>query len=96
MTVAPAPLEKTVDPTLAPGETVVDDYGEPAQSTSVRRRVYAPNGKLLSDSTWYSHYVSSPKIVRVGPKAKPKPKPKPKPAETETPTATTPTGKPLP
>ncbi len=100
VTVAPAPLEKTVDPELAPGETVVDDYGEPALSTSVRRLVYAPTGKLLSDSTWYSHYVSSPKIVRVGPKAKPKPKPKAKPVETATATATqtatTPAGKPLP
>ena len=47
------------------------DYGEPAQSTSVHRLVYAPDGKLLSDSTWYSNYRSSPKIVLVGPKPKP-------------------------
>jgi hypothetical protein len=42
----------------------------------VRRRVWTPNGKLLYDTTWYSNYVSSPKIVRVGP-AKPKKAPKP-------------------
>ena len=39
--------------------------------------VYAPDGKLLSDATWYSNYRSSPEIVVVGPKPKPKPKPKP-------------------
>jgi vancomycin resistance protein YoaR len=75
--VSPAPVEKTVDKALAPGEVVVDDPGSPALSTSVNRLVYAPDGKLLSDATWYSNYVSSPVIERVGPKAKPKPKPKP-------------------
>jgi vancomycin resistance protein YoaR len=69
--VAPPPVRKTVDATLKPGETVVDDSGVPAQSTSVERKVYAPSGKLLSDATWYSSYRAEPKIVRVGPK-KPK------------------------
>jgi vancomycin resistance protein YoaR len=67
-TVAPAPVKKTIDATLKPGEVVVDDYGAPAQSTSVERKVYAPDGKLLSDSTWYSSYVAVPKVIRVGPK----------------------------
>ena len=71
--VSPAPVKKTVDATLKPGEVVVDSYGAPAQATSVERKVYAPDGKLLSDATWYSSYVSQPKIVRVGPK-KPKAK----------------------
>jgi vancomycin resistance protein YoaR len=71
--VAPAPVKKTVDATLSPGEVVVDNYGAPAQTTSVERKVYTPDGKLLSDATWYSSYVSQPKIVRVGPK-KPKAK----------------------
>jgi vancomycin resistance protein YoaR len=71
-TVAPPPVKKTVDATLKPGEVVVDDPGVPAQSTSVERKVYASDGKLLSDSTWYSSYVAVPKVVRVGPKkAKP-------------------------
>jgi vancomycin resistance protein YoaR len=69
--VAPAPIQKTVDTTLKPGEVVVDDYGAPAQTTSVERKVYDASGKLLSDATWYSSYRSQPKIVRVGPK-KPK------------------------
>ena len=64
-------MQKTVDATLKPGQVVVDDSGVPAQSTSVERKVYAADGKLLSDATWYSSYRSEPKIVRVGPK-KPK------------------------
>jgi vancomycin resistance protein YoaR len=80
--VSQPPVEKTVDPSLAPGSTVVVDYGQPATSTSVRRLVYAPNGKLLSDNTFYSHYVASPKLVDIGP-------PKPKPKKTKTPPATT-------
>jgi vancomycin resistance protein YoaR len=75
--VAPPPVQKTVDATLAPGEVVVDDPGVPAQSTSVERKVYAPDGKLLSDETWYSSYRAEPKIIRVGP-PKPKVTPKPK------------------
>jgi vancomycin resistance protein YoaR len=72
--VAPPPIEKTVDATLEPGEVVVDEYGAPAQATSVQRKVYDAGGKLLSDATWYSSYRSEPKIVRVGPKkAKEKP-----------------------
>jgi vancomycin resistance protein YoaR len=64
-------ITKTIDATLKPGTVVVDDPGMPAQSTSVERKVYAANGKLLSDETWYSSYRSMPKIVRVGPKKKP-------------------------
>jgi vancomycin resistance protein YoaR len=79
------PVQKTVDPSLKPGEVVVDDPGVPAMSTSVTRDVYSANGKLLHHDTWYSSYRASPKIVRVGPKPKPH---KPKPATTET-TATT-------
>ena len=66
----PPPIKRTVDKTLKPGERVVDDWGVPAESTSVRRRVYSADGKLLYDSTWYSNYVASPKLVRIGPKKK--------------------------
>ncbi len=75
--VAAPPVKKTVDATLKPGQVVVDDPGVPAQATSVERKVYAADGRLLSDETWYSSYRAEPKIVRVGPK-KPKSKPKPK------------------
>jgi hypothetical protein len=76
-------VQKTVDATLKPGDTVVDDAGMPAQATSVERKVYAPDGKLLSDATWYSSYSAEPRIVRVGPD-KPKPAPKTKTTTTTT------------
>jgi hypothetical protein len=89
--VAQPPVVRTVDATLAPGTVAVDSYGVPAQTTSVERKVYSASGKLLSDQTWYSSYVAEPKVIRVGPPAKPKPKPKPKPAK-KPPAATTTTG----
>ncbi len=92
--VAPPPVQKTVDATLKPGEVAVDDPGVPAQSTSVERKVYAADGKLLSDQTWYSSYRAEPKIVRVGPKKKAKPKKKnaaTAPGTTTNPTTTGPT-----
>ena len=75
--VAPAPVQTTPDPSLAPGTSVILDYGSPALSTSVRRLVYAPDGTLLSDVTWYSSYRSLAKIVEVGPKPKAKVTPAP-------------------
>jgi vancomycin resistance protein YoaR len=88
------PVQKTVDPSLKPGEVVVDDPGEPALSTSVTRDVYAPDGKLLHHDVWYSSYRASPKLVRVGPTEKPKPKAKLTPKKTQQPqqaqTTTTP------
>ncbi len=72
--VSPAPVYRSIDSSLAPGERVVDAYGTPAQSTSVRRLVYAPDGKLLSDSTWYSSYRAEPTVIRIGPKKPKKPK----------------------
>ncbi|HKD16930.1 MAG TPA: G5 domain-containing protein, partial [Thermoanaerobaculia bacterium] len=85
-TVAPPPVQKTVDATLPPGAVEVDSYGVPAQSTSVERKVYSASGKLLSDQTWYSSYTAVPKVIRVGP---PKPAVKPKPAKKKPPAATT-------
>jgi hypothetical protein len=86
--VSPPPVEKRLDPSLAPGTSEVQDPGESAYSTSVHRLVYAPNGKLLSDATWLSNYVALPEILLVGPKPKPKPKVKPKPIPTTTTPAT--------
>jgi vancomycin resistance protein YoaR len=75
--VGPTPIKRKRDPALAPGTHVILSYGSPPLATSVRRLVYAPGGKLLSDVTWYSSYRSVPTIVEVGPKPKPKPKPQP-------------------
>ncbi len=81
-------VKRTPDKSLKPGKSVVDDSGVPARATSVRRRVYAPDGKLLYDSVWYSSYKWEPKLVRFGPKPK-------KPKKAESTTTTPPTSKPL-
>jgi vancomycin resistance protein YoaR len=75
-------MVRTKDPTLLKGKTEVDDPGEPSRATSVTRRVYAPDGTLLYDTTWYSSYVSEPGLVRVGTK---KPEPKTTPTTPEIP-----------
>jgi vancomycin resistance protein YoaR len=86
------PLKKTVDPSLQPGEKVVDDAGVPALSTSVTRDVYDAAGKLLDHDTWYSSYRAEPKLVRIGPPKEPaQKKEKQKPATTTTETTTQPT-----
>ena len=72
------PIKRVPDPTLEKGTTEVDEYGQPARATSVSRKVYAADGTVLHEDTWYSSYRSEPKVVRVGTKPKPKPKPKPK------------------
>jgi vancomycin resistance protein YoaR len=74
-----APLQRLPDPTMFAGSTVVEESGEPSRSTSVRRRVYTANGKLLYDNTWYSSYRGEPRVVHVGTKPRPKPKPPPPP-----------------
>jgi vancomycin resistance protein YoaR len=80
------PVKKTVDPSLQPGETVVDDSGVPPMSTSVTRDVYSANGTQLYHDTWYSSYRAEPKLVRIGPK----PVQKKQPATKTTTTSTTP------
>jgi hypothetical protein len=72
------PVKKTVDPSLKPGEKVIDDNGVPAMTTSVERKVYDASGKLLYDDTWYSSYRALPKLVRI-----------PAPKEKKVPPATT-------
>ena len=67
-------MKRVPDPTLLKGESEVLEYGEPARATSVSRKVYAANGKLLHEDTWYSQYRSEPRVIRVGTKPKPKPK----------------------
>jgi vancomycin resistance protein YoaR len=96
----PAPTKRVSDPTLLAGERVVEEAGEPARSTSVRRRVYDSQGKLLYDTTFFSSYRGEAALVRVGTKPKPKEptqtttttptKPKPKPGATTSTTTTTP------
>jgi vancomycin resistance protein YoaR len=77
VTTGPVPEKTTKDPSLLVGERVTDHEGSPPMSTSVNRKVYDENGKLLYDNTWYSSYVGDASIIRVGTKPKPKPKEKP-------------------
>jgi len=81
-----APMETQKDANLYVGEQVTEDSGEPSRKTSVERRVFGTNGKLLYDDTWASYYRGEPRIVRVGTKPKPVPvepeKKKKKPTET--------------
>jgi len=80
-----APLEvtgapgakRTPDANLWTGVQVVDDAGEPSRRTSVTRRVYSPQGKLLSETTWTSWYRSEPKLIRYGTKQRPNEQPPP-------------------
>ena len=81
-------VKRVPDPERLVGETSLESYGEPARSTSVRRRVYSSSGKLLSDDTWSSYYVAEPRVVIYGTKPKPKPKPKPPPPPPPPPTTT--------
>jgi vancomycin resistance protein YoaR len=71
VTTGPAPTKSTKDAQLFVGEKVVDDPGSPSLSTSVTRKVYDADGKLLYDSTWYSSYRGNYKLVRIGTKPKP-------------------------
>ncbi len=89
----PAPVKKIPDPTLEKGKTVVQESGQPSRSTSVTRRVFDREGKLVSESSWFSSYRGEYQEVRVGtkPPAKPKAKQKaePEPAAAASAGATT-------
>jgi vancomycin resistance protein YoaR len=79
----PPPIKKVPDPTLAAGETAVEESGSPSRKTSVERKVYDASGKLLYDTTFYSSYRGETRVIRVSTKKKPKP------ADTTTGTTTT-------
>jgi hypothetical protein len=76
-------VKKVPDPSLLKGQTVVEASGSPSQSTSVERKVYDANGKLLYDTKFYSSYRGEVRLLRVGSKPKP---------ATETTTTTSTTG----
>jgi len=66
------PWKRIDDDTMYRGEKVVEQWGAPPRSTSVRRRVFAPDGTLMYDTTWHSYYVGEPTVVRIGTKPRPK------------------------
>jgi vancomycin resistance protein YoaR len=67
------PTEWDKDPTLPRGTKQIVEAGSSPLSTSVHRWVYAPDGKLLYDTVWTSHYVGEKRVIHVGtmPPAKP-------------------------
>jgi vancomycin resistance protein YoaR len=67
------------DPNVLKGHQVVQQYGSSPLETSVHRRVYTAEGKLLHDNVWSSSYRGEQRVIAVGTKVPPKPKPKPKP-----------------
>jgi vancomycin resistance protein YoaR len=69
--VAPPTVKRIFDSKLFVGEQIVEEAGMPSRATSVRRTVYNRRGRLLYDTTWYSTYVSEPRVVRVGTKERP-------------------------
>jgi vancomycin resistance protein YoaR len=81
------PTKPEYDPSLLAGERIVEETGQPARTTNVRRRVYDPGGKLLYDATFFSSYRAEPTKVKVG--THPRPKPTPKPGDTKKPSTTT-------
>jgi vancomycin resistance protein YoaR len=85
------PWKRIDDPTMFKGEKVVERFGAPPRKTSVTRRVYAPGGELMYETTWRSYYVGEPTVVRLGTKRRPKPVTPEKPAAKPTkPDATAP------
>jgi vancomycin resistance protein YoaR len=94
------PVTRVKDPTLPAGEQVVEESGEPSRATSVHRRVYAADGKLLYDDVWYSSYRGEKRVVRVGTKKaepeKPEKPAKPAPPMDDVPAETPPPPPPKP
>ena len=90
-TTGAVPTKIVKDPKLVKGKRVVEESGSPPLATSVTRRVYNQDGKLLYENTWYSSYVGEKQVIRVGTK-KPAPKPKPVDPSTYLPTELVPTG----
>jgi len=82
----PFTVERTLDPTLPKGKTVVEEEGSRPTRTSATRKIYAADGKLLDTETWTTSYVGQERVVRVGTKVTPPPKatanPKKKPGVT--------------
>jgi vancomycin resistance protein YoaR len=75
----PPTVKRIPDPGIWVGERVTEEVGQPSRRTSVTRRVYTKDGKLLYDTTWSSYYRSEPTTVRYGTKKRPvEPPPKPK------------------
>jgi len=68
------PMERIEDPTMAAGETRIEDEGIRGRNIVVRRTV-TRDGRVIHTDVFESHYDPKAGMVRVGVKPKPKPKP---------------------
>jgi vancomycin resistance protein YoaR len=71
--VGKTPFKAIRDSLLPKGTRIVERLGTHPRRTSVSRRVYDGDGKLLYDDTWASSYVGEPTVVRVGTMPRPVP-----------------------
>jgi vancomycin resistance protein YoaR len=71
----PPKVKRVPDPNMFVGQTALQESGQPSRATSVRRRVFDSDGKLMYDHTWYSSYSSEPRVIRYGTKPVPAPPP---------------------
>jgi vancomycin resistance protein YoaR len=62
------PTQWVKDPTLTKGTKVTVESGSSPLSTSVHRKVYAADGKLIYDNVWSSHYVGEKRVIHIGTK----------------------------
>jgi vancomycin resistance protein YoaR len=93
----PPSVKRIPDSTIWRGEQVTEQGGQPSRRTSVTRRVYAPSGKQMSETTWTSWYRSEPQVIRYGTKPRPKaPPPPPPPPKDQQPPPPPPPGDPTP
>ena len=67
----PPPVKTVQDPSIFVGQRSVREYGTPARSTSVRRKVYSASGELLYDDSWSSFYRGEHRVIHVGTKPRP-------------------------
>ena len=86
------PVERTQDPKLPKGKTVVEEEGSAPTRTTATREIYSADGDLIRSETWRTSYEGETRVVRVGTKvAEPK---QPTPPKGDTPAETTPTPRP--
>src|SRR5207237_10620205 len=61
VTAGPVPTKKVPDPSLLVAQQVLEETGEPPQTTSVRRPVYGAAVKVGDDTCFYPPYPAEPK-----------------------------------
>jgi vancomycin resistance protein YoaR len=67
------PTQWVKDPKLEKGTKVIEEAGSSPLSTSVQRKVYSADDKLLYDNVWYSRYDGEKRVIHIGTKKPAKP-----------------------